>query len=324
MNKVVLKANASFSEGYGHVYRLLALYKILENYFDCSFISGVLPNAIRRTLIEKKLSFFEFENENLEIEFISKNRGAIVVLDGYNFTSNYFEKIKHHNCKIIKVDDFYECNPIFDGIINHSPLAQLGDYVRPFVHQNFALGADYVLLRKAFLKAARKRNNEIQGITKVFVCFGGTDPKNISSIVLEELLKNSVINEIHIISDKLLYNESDSNVKIFTYKNLDEYEIIDLLRKSHLTICPPSTISLEACAVGTPLIVIPVVDNQIEIGKGLSTKKAAYLLEFAHLNKLNSVINSLKSSDLEDIKYYQSQLIDGKSSDRLIEFFRKF
>lgn len=316
---VLLKADANSEIGFGHVFRLIAMYDFLKDKFQCIFITKDLPETILTIFLSKKIDWKKLENDSEEELFFKTKNNATIVLDGYNFSNDYLRILKNSKLKIVKIDDFYDYSFNYDAIINHSPAAKTSKY--KVDEKKLFLGLDYALLRNGFLDEAHTRSIKVKETLSVFVCFGGADPMGISKKVVEHLKKSSKLNSIHVVSEKPLNDSKVNNVKTYYYKGLDEIEMIRLIKKCDIAICPPSTISLEVCSLGVPLIVIPVVDNQVDIGKGLEKNKAAIKLELNQLENVNTVIESISTAKYIDLQKNQIELLDGNSKKRIVKIF---
>lgn len=280
MPRVILRGDGDSSIGLGHVFRLLALADILKEFFECVFIIRQ-PGESLSSLIESycKLIGLNAINNHDEIDEISPLLFStdIVVTDGYQFTSEYYESIKKKGCKIICVDDVYGHYFEADVVINHAPKTSFKHYnVGPFTQ--LCLGTAYALLREFFLRQAKEKRI-LKDANTVFICFGGSDSFNFTNRAVEAVLEVTQISKIIIVTGSayLFLNELKKKIQVCSgkkevnlYHNIDGEQILSLMIESQFAILPASTISLEAMCVGMGIIMGHYAENQKNIYQGCS------------------------------------------------------
>ena len=102
---------------------------------------------------------------------------------------------------------------------------------------------------------------------------------------------------------------------------------MNLLQHCHLAICPASSISLESCAVGIPILTGYTADNQKGNYNGLLKNGCA--LDLGNMNTISkqTIIVQIQSLILhpENCKAMleaQRKFIDGKSPERILNVFK--
>lgn len=339
-HRVVLRADGGHAIGMGHVVRCLALADMLINNFEIAFVIQQTADSILKAIqpITKKILLLPHTNDYREDALCFSqqiNRNDIVVLDGYNFKTDYQKTIKAVGCKLVCIDDLHKGHYVADAIINHAAGVDEASYsAEPYT--KFYLGFNYALLRKPFLKTVSTQRK--QGvIKKVFISMGAADSNNITQKFIEALLQINGIEEINVmlgsinphlksIDSLICQNKQASIIKHF---NIGADELNQLLQKCDAAICPASSISLECCAVGIVLISGYTADNQIGILEGLKRHKGAF--DLGNMNKLNiedlkiRIENVLRQEVVfNEMFNNQKRMIDGKSPERLLKVFRQF
>lgn len=321
-HRVFFRADANYQIGFGHVYRLLSVYEFLRERWDCCFISKPLPEPIIRMFLEKDIKVQTVDDDQQSLDIFKKSQDAILVLDGYEFDEHYIQQLSVLEMSLVKVDDFFDFDARFDGIINHSPGA-ISELYPSKGSTELLLGMDYAMLRSAFLKKASARLLDVPtSFATVLVCFGGADPKSVGNKVCDTLVKNTSIKRIHVIG-RPPENMNQIDARLEYHTGLNEQQMIALMETCDIAITAPSTVSLEVCAVGIPLILVPVEDNQRGIFKGLVKKGCANPLEIEQMSELNSFISAIGAETAETMLSAQMELIDGRSSDRFSQFFER-
>ena len=304
--------------GLGHLYRCMSLADMIEKFFNIIFVCKKIPNDVINLIKNSNYSIFSIEKEEEFLVLIQ--RKDFVLLDGYDFNLEYQKIIKSKECKLIIIDDVHENKFYADLIINQNPAISEKDYsiVSPV---KFALGLDYVLLRRPFLNATNFVRNA-SAIKKVLICFGGADKLNLTESTLIETLKFSKFEQISVVTGSeyknrdIIDNYSLKYDYVRHYHNITANQISDLMLNSDLGIIPSSGIVLEALACKMNIISGMYADNQKLLFK--------YLAE----NKFITSANNFSKADLNaallevvDKRIISNNVIDGKSPFRIFCIF---
>jgi spore coat polysaccharide biosynthesis predicted glycosyltransferase SpsG len=163
---------------------------------------------------------------------------------------------------------------------------------------------------------------------------GAADINNISEKITNALLKVEGVDEIHLMLgvvnphlSRLNKLKETYSEKVFMHFNLTAKQLIDLLQMCDGCICPASSISLEASAVGIGMISGYTAENQKGILRGLNKHKMA--VDFGDFNLIteSELIDKFtflsKNIDLlQDCRVNQSTAIDRKSAIRIVQIFK--
>lgn len=321
--KVILRVDGNGNIGLGHISRCCALAEMLNDNFALYFFtradSQTVINNIKNYcknvfVLNDKISYAE---EAIEwTSFLSGDE--IVVLDGYNFNTNYQQHIKSKGCKLVCVDDIHAYHFIADIVINHAPGVTIDDYSVEQYTQLY-LGGDYVLLKKIFLDAALNKPTSFDlAASPVLVCFGGADPDNITMQTLEETMCLFPEKKINVVVGaafnhmEALAAIADTSNLIKMHVNINSLEMFSLMAQSHIAITSASTVAFEYMCIKGILFLKCIANNQKEIYASLIEKQCAYPFEL--LKK--------KYFSTENI-CNQQRVIDGKSRQRLLAIFKE-
>ena len=260
------------------------------------------------------------------------NPTDIVVLDGYNFGTDYQKKVKSCCHKLVCIDDKHASHFVASDIINHAGGVSAKDYSTE-AYTKLCLGSKYALLRKPFLEAAKK-TARVNPNNNLFICFGGADLYNLTCKTLKTSLKIGEWNEIHIVTGSAfkhqfelekLINGSEKN-EIYLHKNLSAEQMTEVMRWCNLAIAPASSIAYEICSVKMGFISGYYTDNQLGILNGLDQKGSAINVgNFKDLTgkKLTLATEKcLTNSTLKNMLKNQQLMIDGNSPTRLLNLFK--
>ncbi|MDZ7681648.1 MAG: hypothetical protein U5J63_08065 [Fodinibius sp.] len=166
---------------------VLLLPKCCRNYFEVTFIVKEIPEA----LAVKVRDTYGFILQNIDDEHAfftmleQTSEPSIVVLDGYQFDTDYQARVKEEGSKVVCVDDIHQTRFVADAVINHAPGISQSAYSIADDTKLY-LGPDYALLREAFVRLARNFQ-VVQSLETAFVCFGGSDPHDFTAKTLRAL-----------------------------------------------------------------------------------------------------------------------------------------
>ena len=318
---ISIRVDGNNQIGLGHFVRCSALAHMLKEEFEIIFFCRHLPEPLLKELKSSGISFHRIKNDQEFPRQLTIN--DIAVLDGYNFDTNYQKNIKASGAKLVCIDDLHNKEFVADLIINHAPKITTQEYKGQH-YTKYALGLEYALLRPFFLQQAKEKR-EIETIETLLICFGGSDPQNLT---LKTLLASLIFNQIKkiIIITGSEYQFSDSlkpivlkDRRIDHRYSLNEQKMLEAMLESDLAIVPASGILFEALAAGCLTISGCYVDNQNENYKGF---KGLGLIGDAHKferTSIESAINKMFQTPIKD-----KQPLDGYSGMRIKKLFRDF
>lgn len=313
---ICIRTDGNSKIGFGHIVRCLSLAQMLKSNYDITFFCKEIPEIFQIEFNKNKIGLIQIDSEDQFISDLKEKQ--IVILDGYNFDTDYQIQIKSKGCKLIVIDDLHNHEIFADLIINHAPGTTPQDYIaQPFTQ--FALGLDYALLRPPFLTQAKKQRI-IENFDTVIICFGGADPRNLTKQALEAAIDFShfkkiivVINSSNAILKKLnpLLNDDP---RIDLRMNLNADEMLETILEAQISITPSSGILLEVIAAGCIPVSGLAVDNQKYLYENFKKSFSIYDAEDFTKEKISSAIS--KALSLSCVNVITSRIIDGKSDIR--------
>lgn len=277
--KVYIRADGSSDIGLGHVVRCMSLAHMLKDDFFIHFVALKIPDSLKIDIIQNGWDVTLIEKES---DFLKKLTGnEVVVLDGYHFDSDYQKQIKGKGCKLVCIDDFHDQHFYAELVINHAPGVTVEDYAgEPYT--KYLLGPGYALLRPEFLDNSSQLIKNSNSIKNIFVCFGGSDCKNLTAKILLWLPQDDysvtvVLGNAYSHQDALnKVIEERQDLEIIVKSSLSAKEMRSEIERADLAIVPASGISLEVLVVSTPMIIGYYTSNQIIMYKGMVEKKGFY------------------------------------------------
>jgi UDP-2,4-diacetamido-2,4,6-trideoxy-beta-L-altropyranose hydrolase len=326
-HSVFIRADGNASKGLGHVIRGLSLAEMLNDTFDCVFVI-VEPMETIKAMIEPlaKLHSLRSPKDLTWLENINA-KSDVVLLDGYDFDAEYQQHIKQFGIKLVMIDDNADMNYYADLIINHGSSTIVSKYRKEALTKVLA-GFDYLILRKAFLNAAKKQR-QIDHVDTVLICMGGADPKELSRKYLLAALNSGLFSKVNIIlggaNDTCLEDVyyAFENFTVDIHRNINAIELIDLILESQIVISPASTISLEVCCVKAGLLTGTMVNNQENILRQLIDHNCCSTIGNLELASEENIILALTElanvAKINTMMRNQQTSIDGDSHTRVTE-----
>lgn len=275
--KVVIRVDASVEIGSGHVMRCLTFANMLKQVggqvsFICRAYQGHLLDLIEirgyaTIRIESDIS------ESVAIDEIKRLQPDLLIVDHYQLGLEWERAVKPFVKRLMVIDDLANRKHDCDLLIDQNFYANMETRYQSLVPERclLLLGPKYLLLRPEFYQFQQKK---IEGIKRLLIFFGGSDPTNETTKALQALKR---INEKQLQVDVVVgqSNPCKDEVRSLTEEIDANYycQINDLARlmaEADLSLGAGGATMWERCFVGLPSVVTVVADNQ-----KISTEAAA-------------------------------------------------
>jgi len=334
-NRILFRADGNSKIGLGHIVRSLSLIEMLQTHFECFFLTRAPEDAIEKA-ITQYCSLVQLESDiknELEELFSILNKDDIVVLDGYDFNSEYQKIIRSKINKLVMIDDKANHHYYADLIINHGGESLKQKYSKEGYTKVLA-GFSYAVMRKEFLRAARS-TRAVSKVDTVYICIGGSDPFNITVKALQACINSHFIKKVYVVTGSAYNNRTEllgqiekgsADKNIIYAENINAEGIVQLISESEIAICSASSVAIEACSVRVGLLTGTVVDNQSEIHNQLLDAACCISLgDFKPASSVNIKTHLAQLCDVTVINNMiknQTRAIDGFSGVRLLNEFK--
>ena len=281
--KIYFRADAGPEIGYGHYIRSLALADMLMRDFNCMmFTRNPTEYQLREAENVCPVAKVPDSDKHLEIFLNCLKGDEIVVLDNYFYTTEYQQAIKAKGCKLVCIDDMHDKHYVADAVINHGCSdASLFD-VEPYTH--LCLGMDYALLRRAFRTPV-----EVERYPDTYaICFGGSDPLNLTYAYAKQLQQTQPdCRIIAVVGDSYQHLDSLRELKVNIQSRVSADAMAEIFGIVENVICSASTTAYEALACGAKVYAGWYVDNQREFYANLVSNHAIVALGDLREGKLD-------------------------------------
>lgn len=264
------------------------------------------------------------------LETVKGCNASWLIADGYWFDSHFQQTVYSDRFGLMLIDALGAPQKNYAHILLNANLyANENYYALRDPATKLLLGLEYLPLRPEFLSfTPRDRYTPLQ-VNNVLISLGGSDPDNVSQVILEVLLTS--FPELHytvIIGpgnenlDSLQKIEADHAKKI----NLEHVpdNLPELMNNSDIAILAGGSTVWEAIYMGLPCILTSFADNQVRVCTALDHRGLA--LYSGHFNgnlpaKLIHDFKKLLSSSKVYTKLSNTgkMLIDGKGATKIVD-----
>lgn len=280
--KILFRADAGQSIGYGHFIRTLALADMLKDDFDCVFYTQT-PTEYQISELNKVCAYVPLPADKSRFQFFLEalKGDEVVVLDNYFYTTDYQRSIKEKGCKLVCIDDMHDKHYVADVVVNHGPARKDEFDCEPYT--KLCLGSQWSLLRKPFLVpiTSKKREN------RLVVCFGGADPQRLTDKVVTMLMELNTSYEIIVILGETAYLSEENCKRVVVKNKLSAQQMAELFETSVVGILPSSSVRIEAVSRGLKVICGYFIDNQqIGFERSLEWKDVLPIYSYSELTEL--------------------------------------
>jgi spore coat polysaccharide biosynthesis predicted glycosyltransferase SpsG len=225
-----------------------------------------------------------------DAQFVLTRKADIVVVDGYEFSREFFASLELSETIFAVIDDNAETNALSpNAVINQNPHAAASMYAHMKGNPKLLLGLQYAMVRKEVCEVAALHLPTREG--EVFVAMGGADFLGLTAPIVEALAETGLQMRVAVghanTQREHVQKLADQHGHVTL---IEQRDYVSSLASAHVAVLAAGSSLWEACAVGTPSIGLVVADNQV------ASANAAAKLGFTR------VIDCRKSFSVEAVK----------------------
>jgi UDP-2,4-diacetamido-2,4,6-trideoxy-beta-L-altropyranose hydrolase len=319
----------------GHLYRCLGFAVALKE-AGHEVIFATNPEARQAVpAISANFAFIPVKGEETEqartCGEAAGGHAAMVALDNYGLGGPFLRSCRAFADAVVVLDDTADRQGLdADVLINPNIGAEAYDYTNMVPADcRLLLGPDHALLRPSFgdlREQALARRARARGVARVLVAFGGTDPVNATSLVLDALEHSLPDVDVDVVLSSIspfldmVRARADTRVQL----HVDVDDPAPLLAAADLAIGAGGNSALERCVMGLPTVLVVIADNQDGLARALDTRGAALLAgrsDSMDAERLATILADLAgdTARLATMSSRAAELCDGRGAARIIK-----
>lgn len=263
----LLRADASLSIGVGHVMRSMALGEALvEEGFRVEFVSFNLAQGLKDIATSSGLQIVELPCDPFgqeDAEFVLERSADISVIDGYEFSREFFVVLESRLVKFAVIDDNVETKALSPTlVINQNPHAVAPMYARLGGNPTLLLGLRYALIRREVREYAKENQRVSDG--SIFVAMGGSDFLGLTAPIARELAQLGRVVRLAVGHTNPRRVEVQATAAEFgNVELIDQSQYVASLAMADVAVLAAGSSLWEAAALGVPTLALIVAENQM-------------------------------------------------------------
>lgn len=263
--RVVLRADASASQGTGHVMRCLTLAEelqkrghhvtLLTNHSQVDWLEKNIKRSSVKVTYTEQHSLNQGDLDSLQPDW--------VVTDSYEIPSDLISALRP-KYKVLAIIDGSSRGVVADLYLDHNLGAERADWPAD-VREKLLAGSGYVLIRDEILKYKASMRRSQHKTPRILAVMGGSDPTGTIVAVARSLKSLDCTFEATLVAGNEWADEvrreftGGPQVEVIT----PTPELPLLFSQSDVVISAAGTSAWEVCTLGIPSVLLAVVDNQM-------------------------------------------------------------
>ncbi len=282
---LLVRADASSGIGTGHVMRCLALAQAWRRtggqvHFLHAAVTPALDERIRSEGFETgaiTLAAGSVEDARTTVARARALGCSWIVADGYAFGAVWQREIKAAGLRLLLLDDYGHAEHYHaDVVLNQNASADATLYARRDPATRLLLGPRYALLREEFVaRAAAPDAGGARGApVRVLVTLGGSDPENVTGLVIAALGRLSGIEATVVVGGSnpnlAAVQAAVAAAPVPVRLVVNSHHMPELMAGADVAISAAGSTVWELAFMGLPAALIVTADNQAAIADAVA------------------------------------------------------
>lgn len=302
--------------GLGHVQQSVTFARELASEADICFLTKSDQTVVAK-IRENGFDTTCHENDLDILRHLEAINPDIIIFDKLDVAEDLARDIKSTlNARLVIFTNLTNANKYADIAVT-ADIGSRFENVRFLDQQTrttYLYGPKYWVLRPEFYEYQRRGKAKVSKPTRILLIFGGSDPANLTSEALDQLLR---LNRTFII-DVILgahYQHADDLMKVRQchdskrdsvtfYQNIKN--VAEMMHRSDLVLAAPGLSAFEALRVDTPVIVVPHDELQRDTYQGFMR-----MLERDELSKLGAILEAGEFTYPDDEQIVRMEIGNG-------------
>ena len=339
---LLIRADANVAIGTGHVMRCIALAQAWQDAGGrAMFAMAETTPSIESRLLRERMYLERFcaepgteQDWERTNHIAEEGKADWIVVDGYRFDANYQLEVTNSTCKSLFVDDNGHAGTYTaDLVLNQNSHASESLYISRGYSTRLLLGPRYAMLRREFWGWREWRREIRETANRILIVMGGSDPDNFTTRVILALehVRQLSLEVVAVVGGSNPYlaeiKAATANSRHRISVTRDATDMPGLMAHADIAISAAGSICWEFCALGLPVLLIPVAPNQSAATTSLESLGAAKLVcggtRFCAQELADKVIALLTSaSERQSLSERAHALVDGQGSNRVVAILR--
>jgi UDP-2,4-diacetamido-2,4,6-trideoxy-beta-L-altropyranose hydrolase len=366
--KILFRTDASLKIGTGHLMRCLTLAESLrEEGAEVAFVCRVHPGNLIGILRERGFGVHELSSDNTSdrnlankkkrltvedyedwlgctqeedaqttLKVVGKGHYNWLIVDHYALDERWESQLRPITQKLMVIDDLanrqHDCDLLLDQNYFVDSASRYESLI-PASALRF-LGPEYALLRPEFAvaRSQQQRRTSSSQIRRVFVFLGGTDPDNITGLVLKALSDPALQHlEVDIVLGSTNPHREHISILVAqrpkTQLHVQVSNIAELMAKADLAIGSGGATTWERLSLGLPSLVVIIAENQRALSEVLHQR--GWIVELGNSRELtfksiyDAVREQIKKRSENSLPSSDCSIVDGQGTERVTNCLTK-
>ncbi|KYG77045.1 spore coat polysaccharide biosynthesis predicted glycosyltransferase SpsG [Roseivirga ehrenbergii] len=267
--------------GMGHVYQSTTLARTIMNEVENAeiFFLTKSSSSVTDLICQNGFEAKAFTTDNLIFNWLEDAKPDRIIFDKLDVSPELAQRIQSElNVKLIIFTNLTSANDYADITV----LADIGSHFENIYDRDEItgkvefFGPKYWLLRPEFYDRTKTISVDHFTIKNIMLMFGGADPLNISTGVLDELLRmNRAFNITLVLGDAFNNHDELDEVRSLHLNSTSKVDVVEKINnvaermfENDLVFASPGLSFFESLAIGTPVIGFHQNDLQRDVYKG--------------------------------------------------------
>lgn len=283
---IVIRVDGGPEIGYGHLVRSCALAdEVLARGHDVT-IATTTPHAVEDVCSDRveAVQLPTRGDAGPFLEWLETVSVDVVFADSYPVDTRYQRAVRERVPLAVLQDDARHavCADLF---VNGNLYAESLDYEFVGEQPDTCLGTDYVLLRSEIRERAVERPPWRQDPEYAIVTMGGSDIRNLTPTIVRafdgfDIQVDAIVGPGFSEEQERAVRRTATACSVDAKVARDPDDLIERMFQADFAVSTASSTTYELLGLGTPIVSVPVVENQLPIAAALRDWDAATTIEY--------------------------------------------
>ena len=263
------------------------------------------------------------------LTLLAELKAAYVVLDGYDFDSDYQRAVRAGGCRLLVIDDTVRLTHYDADILLNQNLGAAELKYDCNSDAVVLLGPEYALLRREFIFWRSRLHTVPETARKILVTLGGSDPDNVTLNVIQALRGLEITRlQIRVVAGPANPHIEELRDAAAAFPGRLELlsavsDMAPLMAWADLAITAAGSTCWELACLGLPAVSLVIAENQRGIAEELGTAGVVFNLGWhaeVSAERLATAVDGLLFSSFRRLRMSQKgrALVDGKGAERVV------